>query len=136
MSTRLKAGSERRRRDTRMADEPTTTRAMPTKRILRPRGQPDVDGDRESGCWFMGEVSSRPDLPSSDKLTPRDTITQHSSQSYFHEQLGSTINALREESAGSTPVDSVPLIRSSISTGSTGSLAAKAKNNPCNSHIT
>jgi hypothetical protein len=37
-----------------MADEPTTTRAMPTNKILRPRGRPDVDGDRESGCWFIG----------------------------------------------------------------------------------
>ena len=101
--------------DTRMAKEPTTTRAMPTKKILRPRGRPNVDGDRESGCWFMGDVSSRPDLPSSDKLTPKEMITQHSSQSYFHEQLGSTTNAL-----------------SIISTGGTGRLAAKAKKNPCN----
>ena len=77
-----------------MADEPTTTRAMTTNEVFRPRCLPDGEGDRESGCWFMWETLSRPDLATSDELTPGDMITQQSSQSYIHEQLGSTIGAV------------------------------------------
>jgi hypothetical protein len=93
VSTWPMLGSEACRQHTNVADDPTTATAMRTIKILRPRGLPDVDGGRESGCWFMWEILSWPDLATSDELTPGEIITQDSSQSYFHEQLVSTISA-------------------------------------------